>query len=58
LIGEYEVQATKAGFQTVVRRGVTLTVGSQPWSISSPPTGIHRDPREFRPNPTWCPDAI
>lgn len=30
LIGEYEVQATKAGFQTVVHRGVTLTVGSQP----------------------------
>ena len=29
-IGDYEVQAAKAGFQTVVRRGVTLTVGSQP----------------------------
>jgi hypothetical protein len=29
-IGEYEVQATKTGFQTVVRRGVTLTVGSEP----------------------------
>lgn len=29
-IGDYEVQAAKTGFQTVVRRGVTLTVGSQP----------------------------
>ncbi len=29
-IGEYELQATKTGFQTVVRRGVTLTVGSEP----------------------------
>ena len=28
-IGDYEVQASKAGFQTVVRKGVTLTVGSQ-----------------------------
>src|SRR5215472_1285596 len=30
VIGEYEVQATKAGFQTVVHKGITLTVGSQP----------------------------
>jgi hypothetical protein len=29
-IGDYELQATKTGFQTVVRRGVALTVGSQP----------------------------
>jgi len=29
-IGDYDVQAVKAGFQTVVRRAVTLTVGSQP----------------------------
>jgi len=28
-IGEYEVQGALAGFQTVVRRGITLTVGSQ-----------------------------
>jgi carboxypeptidase family protein len=28
-IGSYEVQATQAGFQTVVRRGITLTVGSE-----------------------------
>ena len=28
-IGDYEVQATKTGFSTVVRKGITLTVGSQ-----------------------------
>jgi len=28
-IGEYEVQASKAGFTTVVRRGIILTVGAQ-----------------------------
>jgi hypothetical protein len=28
-IGDYEVQASKAGFQTLVRSGITLTVGSQ-----------------------------
>jgi Carboxypeptidase regulatory-like domain/TonB-dependent Receptor Plug Domain len=28
-IGEYELQASKAGFTTVVRKGVILTVGSQ-----------------------------
>jgi len=28
-IGDYEVQATKAGFSTVVHKGITLTVGSQ-----------------------------
>lgn len=28
-IGEYEVQASLAGFQTVVRRGIPVTVGSQ-----------------------------
>lgn len=39
LIGEYEVQAAKAGFQTVVRRGVTLTVGSQPVVDFSLPVG-------------------
>lgn len=30
VIGEYEVQSSKAGFQTVVHKGITLTVGSQP----------------------------
>src|SRR5947209_17632813 len=29
-IGEYEVQASTAGFQTVVHKGITLTVGSNP----------------------------
>src|SRR5216117_1294119 len=29
-IGEYEVQGSLAGFQTVVRRGIVLTVGSRP----------------------------
>ena len=29
-IGDYEVQAGKTGFQTVVRRGITLTVGGEP----------------------------
>lgn len=28
-IGDYEAQATAAGFQTVVHRGITLTVGAQ-----------------------------
>ena len=30
VIGEYEVQATNPGFQTVVHKGITLTVGSSP----------------------------
>src|SRR5262249_36162774 len=30
VIGDYEVQAAKAGFQTVVHRGITLSVGSNP----------------------------
>jgi hypothetical protein len=30
IIGAYDVQATKTGFATVVRKGVTLTVGAQP----------------------------
>jgi Carboxypeptidase regulatory-like domain/TonB-dependent Receptor Plug Domain len=29
-VGEYEVRASATGFQTVVRTGITLTVGSQP----------------------------
>ena len=29
-IGDYEVEALNPGFQTVVRRGIRLTVGSQP----------------------------
>jgi hypothetical protein len=30
IIGEYEVSAAKMGFSTVVRKGITLTVGAQP----------------------------
>src|SRR6202521_1153517 len=29
-IGEYEIQSTKTGFQTEVRKGITLTVGGNP----------------------------
>ncbi len=29
-IGEYDIQASKTGFQTLVRKGITLTVGSEP----------------------------
>ncbi len=29
-VGGYEMQASKVGFQTVLRKGVTLTIGSQP----------------------------
>ena len=29
LVGDYEVQAAQPGFQTVVHRGITLTVGSE-----------------------------
>jgi outer membrane receptor protein involved in Fe transport len=29
-IGDYEIQASKMGFQTVVRKGITLDVGSAP----------------------------
>jgi hypothetical protein len=38
-IGDYEVHAAKTGFQTVVRRGITLTVGSQPVVDFSLPVG-------------------
>jgi hypothetical protein len=39
VIGEYEVQAAKSGFQTVVHKGITLTVGSQPVADFSLPVG-------------------
>src|SRR5207245_8868900 len=39
LIGEYEVQASHPGFQTVVRKGVLLTVGSDPVVDFSLPVG-------------------
>jgi carboxypeptidase family protein len=38
-IGEYEVQASKAGFSTVVHKGITLTVGSQAVIDFSLPVG-------------------
>lgn len=39
IIGEYEIQATKPGFQTSVRTGVRLTVGSDPVVDFSLPVG-------------------
>src|SRR5579864_8481535 len=38
-VGEYEVQASKTGFSTVVRRGITLTVGAQSVVDFSLPVG-------------------
>ncbi|HVX58019.1 MAG TPA: carboxypeptidase-like regulatory domain-containing protein, partial [Candidatus Saccharimonadales bacterium] len=38
-IGSYEGQASAPGFQTVVRRGITLTVGAQPVVDFSLPVG-------------------
>src|SRR5215831_7096542 len=38
-VGEYEVRASAAGFQTVVRAGITLTVGSQPVADFTLPAG-------------------
>ncbi len=38
-IGDYDVQATKMGFQSVVRKGVNLTVGSQPVADFQLPVG-------------------
>jgi hypothetical protein len=38
-IGDYELQAAKPGFQTVVRPGITLTVGAQPVVDFSLPVG-------------------
>ena len=38
-IGDYEVQASKTGFSTVVHRGITLTVGSQSVVDFSLPVG-------------------
>ena len=39
IIGEYEVQASKPGFQTAVHKGITLTVGSDPVVDFSLPVG-------------------
>jgi hypothetical protein len=38
-IGDYDVQAAKMGFQTAVRRGVNLTVGSEPVADFQLPVG-------------------
>src|SRR6266852_3717058 len=38
-IGDYELQASKAGFSTVVHKGITLTVGSQAVVDFSLPVG-------------------
>ncbi len=38
-LGSYEVQATKAGFQTVLHRGITLSVGSEAVVDFSLPVG-------------------
>jgi len=38
-IGNYELQVSNAGFQTVVRGGITLTVGSEPVVDFSLPVG-------------------
>ena len=39
IIGDYEVQAVQSGFQTVVRKGITLTVGSEAVIDFSLPVG-------------------
>src|SRR5213596_403869 len=39
LIGEYEVQASHPGFQTILRKGIPLTVGSDPVVDFSLPVG-------------------
>ena len=38
-IGDYDVQATKVGFQSVVRKGMNLTVGSTPVADFQLPVG-------------------
>src|SRR5262245_6113654 len=42
-VGEYEVRASATGFQTVVRTGITLTVGSQPVADFTLPTGAQTE---------------
>jgi hypothetical protein len=39
LIGDYDLTASKMGFQTVARKGLTLTVGSQPVADFQLPVG-------------------
>jgi len=47
-IGDYELQVSKAGFQTTVRSGITLSVGSQPSSISPSPSDKPSRPSRCR----------
>src|SRR5215510_13749389 len=42
-VGDYEVRASATGFQTVVRTGITLTVGSQPVADFTLPTGAQTE---------------
>jgi hypothetical protein len=42
-VGDYEVRAPANGFQTVVRTGITLTVGSQPVADFTLPTGAQTE---------------
>src|SRR5262249_27000111 len=42
-VGEYEVRASANGFQTVVRTGITLTVGSQPVADFTLPAGAQTE---------------
>src|SRR5215831_16535927 len=42
-VGEYEVRASATGFQTVVRTGITLTVGGQPVADFTLPTGAQTE---------------
>jgi len=42
-VGEYEVRASATGFQTVVRTGITLTVGSQPVADFTLPAGAQTE---------------
>jgi hypothetical protein len=39
IVGDYEIQASQSGFQTIVRKGVTLTVGSEAVIDFSLPVG-------------------
>src|ERR1051326_2499285 len=39
-IGGYDVEATRMGFQSVVRKGVLLTVGSSPVAAFQLPVGL------------------
>src|SRR5262247_3529293 len=42
-VGEYEVRASATGFQTIVRTGITLTVGGQPVADFTLPTGAQTE---------------